>query len=32
MPDARTRKASHKDDACRLRVHVYPALGEKKMS
>lgn len=31
MPDARERKASHKDDACRLRVHVYPALGHKKM-
>lgn len=32
MPEARTRKASHKDDACRLRVHVYPALGDKKLS
>lgn len=32
MPEARTRKLSHKDDACRLRVHVYPALGERKLS
>jgi len=32
MPDARERKASHKDDACRLRVHVYSSLGHKKMS
>lgn len=32
MPEARSRKVSHKDDACRLRVHVYPALGDKKLS
>lgn len=32
MPEARSRKVSHKDDDCRLRVHVYPALGDKKMS
>lgn len=32
MPEARARKASHKDDACRLRVHVYPAFGERKLS
>lgn len=32
MPEARSRKASHKDDAGRLRVHVYPVLGEKKLS
>lgn len=32
MPFARQRKASHKDDACRLTVHVYPSLGERKLS
>jgi integrase len=32
MPDARTRKVSHKDDGSRLRVHVYPALGSRKLS
>lgn len=32
MPDARARKVSHKDDEGRLRLHVYPAIGERKMS